>query len=166
MADERLPENPRSFFRLPNSLPSLWEEMEGRMSQWMGAGNETGISVSEDAQNVYIEAQLPGVSPDDLDVSIHRNTLIVKGEKKEEQIDKNRKFYRRAKNSFFYQVELPAPVEEESEEAHYQDGALKLTFKKSQPIQIKKIAVRQGQENQKTNGSKISKKDKDMPQGS
>ncbi|WP_068471193.1 Hsp20/alpha crystallin family protein [Candidatus Protochlamydia phocaeensis] len=133
---------PRSFFRFPSSFPSLWEEMEDKMNQWIGWGNETGVSVSEDDQNIYVEAQLPGLKSEDIDISFHQNTLWIKGEKKEEEEDKDKKFYRRARNSFFYQVELPAQIEENTEQANYQDGILKITFKKTQQSQMRKIPIK------------------------
>lgn len=138
---DRQPTDPQSPFRFPSSLPNLWQEMESRVNQWMGKDGETGLTVSEDAQKVYVEAQVPGLSSNDLDISLHQNTLIIKGEKKKETASKDRKFYRTAKSSFFYQLDLPAAVEESSEEAVYQEGVLKLSFKKSKPTQIRKISV-------------------------
>lgn len=147
---------PRSFQRFSSSLPNLWGEMEDRMSQWMGGGSETGVTVSEDDQHVYIEAQLPGLKPEDLDISVNQNTVWIKGERKEEEKDKDKKFYRRARNSFFYQVELPAQVEENTEEAEFQDGVLTVSFKKTQQSQVRKISVREG--NPPKNNSSSSNK--------
>lgn len=136
---------PRSFFRLPESFPSFsfpsfptWEEMTNQLSEF---GGNTGVSVSEDDKNVYVEAQLPGLKPDDVDISINRNTLWIKGEKKEEEENKDKKFYRRARNSFFYQVDLPSQIEENSEQAQFQDGILKVAFKKAQQSQVRKISI-------------------------
>lgn len=131
----------RSLFRFPSSFPNLWEEMEDKMSQWMGRSGESGVTVSEDNQNVYVEAQLPGLKTDDLDISFHQNTVWIKGEKKEEEEDKDKKFYRRAKSAYFYQVDLPTQVEENTEQANYKDGILTITFKKTQQSQTRKISV-------------------------
>lgn len=141
MNRDHQPSDSQSSFRFPSSLPNLWQEMENRVSQWMGKENETGLTVSEDAQKVYVEAQVPGLSPHELDISLHQNTLIIKGEKKKEEVNKERKFYRLAKSSFFYQLDLPSAVEESSEEVFYEEGLLKLSFKKSKPTQIRKISV-------------------------
>lgn len=144
---------PRSLFNWSTSFPNLWEDVENRMSQWMGSNANTGISVSEDDKNIYVEAQLPGLQAKDLDISLHQNTLWIKGEKKEEEEDKDRKYYRRARHSFFYQVELPSQAEEQSEQVSFQDGVLTLTFKKIQQAQVRKISV--------GNQSKISPQQKD-----
>lgn len=144
---------PRSFFRFPSFLPNLWEDMEDRMTRWMGDESSTGVTVSEDDKNVYVEAHLPGLRSDDLDISIHQNTLWIKGEKKEEEEDKDKKFYRRARNAFFYQVELPSQVEDNTEQAQYQDGVLKLTFRKTQQSQVRKISLGGSTQTQSKNQS-------------
>jgi HSP20 family protein len=131
---------PSSFFRFPNFLPNLWGEIEGRMNQWTGAGN-SGVTVSEDDKRVYIEAQLPGLKSNEIDISLDQNTLRIKGEKKEGEEDKEKRFYRRAQSSFFYQVELPSQVEENSEQAQFEDGVLRITFKKTQQSQVRKIPI-------------------------
>lgn len=131
---------PRSFFRFP-SFPSLWGEMEDRLGQWMSGEGNTGVTVSEDDTTVFVEAQLPGLKSKEIDISLNKNTLWIKGEKKEEEEDKEKKFYRRARSNFFYQVELPSQVEENSEQAQFQDGVLKITFKKAQQSQVRKIPI-------------------------
>lgn len=132
---------PQSFFRFPR-FPNVWEDMEDRMSKWIGSeAANTGITVSEDDKNVYVEANLPGLQQGDIDVSINKNTLWIKGEKKEEKEDKEKKYYRRAQSSFFYQVDLPSQVEEGKEQAQFQDGVLKITFKKTQQSQVRKISL-------------------------
>lgn len=131
---------PRSLFRFPSSLSDFFSDMQDRMAaSWYGG--ETGVSVSEDDQNVYVEANLPGMTSDDMDISIHQNTLRIKGEKKEVVEDKNKRFYRRAQNSFFYQIDLPAQVEEDSEHVSLKNGVLSISFRKTKQGQMKKINI-------------------------
>ena len=140
---------PQSFFRFGN-LPNLWEEMEDKMTKWIGEEANTGVTVSEDDKNVYVEAHLPGLQSSDIDVSLNKNTLWIKGEKKEVEEDKDKKYYRRARSSFYYQVDLPSQVEDNTEQAQFQDGVLKITFKKTKQEQVRKISI--------SNGSKQSNK--------
>ncbi len=130
-----------SFFRPSSLFPNLWEEVGDRLSQRSGSENSTGVTVSEDDQNIYIEAQLPGLTSNEIDVSLNQNTLWIRGEKLEEEEDRNRKYYRRASNTFFYQVDLPSQVEENSEQAQFQNGVLKINFKKIHQNQVRKIAI-------------------------
>lgn len=135
---------PRSLFRFSSFFPSLWEEMEDRLGQWVGGESNTGVTVSEDDKHVYVEAHLPGLKASDIDISLNQNTLWIKGEKEEEEEEKDKKYYRRARNSFFYQVDLPSQVEEASEQAQFQDGVLKVTFTKARQSQVRKISVKNG----------------------
>ncbi len=138
--------DPSRSFNFPSSFPKLWENIEDKMNQWMGkksdsSTTETGISISEDNQYVYVEAQLPGIRPEELDISLHQNQLWIKAEKKEVEDNKDKKFYRRARSSFNYQVELPALVEDNTEQTDYQNGILKMTFKKAPQSQKRKISI-------------------------
>lgn len=134
---------PKTFFS--SNMPS-WDDVEETVNQWLG--KNSGITVSEDEKNVYVEAHVPGLTPDDIQVSLDRNTLRIRAEKEEEEEkDEDRKFHRRAQNAFFYQVELPSQVEENTEQAHYQDGVLKISFNKTHRDNIRKIHVKSSSKN-------------------
>lgn len=155
---DRDPHRNRGKTFLPDlfsSFPTSWEDFEDKMGYWFG--KTTGVTVSEDDKNVYVEAHLPGLKPEELDVSLDRNTLKISGERKEESKDDERKFHSRAQRSFYYQVELPTQVEENTEQAQYQNGILQISFKKTRKDNIKKIAVKQG-----FSGSTSSKPDNEF----
>lgn len=133
---------PRSLWQLPSSMFSNfpgWEDMGERMTQWIGANR--GVTLSEDNQRIYIQADLPGLKREDINVSLHKNTLVIQGEKKEEETDENKRFYRRAQRSFYYEVELPNNVEENPEQADYENGVLNITFQKTSEGNVKKISI-------------------------
>lgn len=132
-----------SFFR--DFFPSSWD-MEEKMNQWFNMGGKE-VGVSEDDKNVYVEAHLPGVEQKDLEVTLRHNILWIKGERKEEVEDKEKKHYRKARRSFMYQVDLPSQVSEEAAEASLEDGLLKLTFPKIAAKNVKKISVKSGKSN-------------------
>lgn len=139
MGENLNPLVPRSFFRFPGTLSDFFGDLQDRMAtQWSAA--DTGVSVSEDSENIFVEANVPGLNEKDIDITIHQNTLRIKGEKKEEESD-NKRYYRKAQRSFFYQVELPAQVEENSEHATLKEGILNLSFKKTKQSQTKKINI-------------------------
>lgn len=139
---------PSAFWRFPSSFPSLLEEFENRIGELHSWEQATGISVSEDDQHVFVEAQVPGLKESDLEVSLHQNTLWIKGEKKQEVEDQKRRWRQKAQSSFFYQVGLPEHVEEEGE-AQCENGVLHITFKKSKVSQLKKIPITAAKPNQK-----------------
>ena len=103
----------------------------------------TGLSVSEDKDHVFIEAYMPGLKANDIEVTIDKGMLWIRGEKKEEEEDKKKKYYKKASSSFSYRVQVPNLIDEKKEaEAIYKDGVMKITFVKSKTSQAKKINVK------------------------
>ncbi len=132
---------PKSFWAFPSLRP--WFDDE----DWLSTlpGTPSGLSISEDDKNVYVEANLPGLKADDIDVTYHKGELWIKGDRKEEEKDKNRKFYRMASSSYSYRIIVPGDVDTSKEpDASYDNGIMTVTFKKLDEIKPKKIAVKKG----------------------
>lgn len=103
----------------------------------------SGLSVSEDEKNVFVEAQVPGIDPDNIEVTYHDGYVWVRGEEKEEEKDKKRKYYRRSSQSFSYRVAVPGEINENVEpEAVYKNGVMTVKFEKSPKSLPKKITVK------------------------
>lgn len=102
---------------------------------------ESNLSLSEDDKNVYVEAGMPGLNENEIEITLERGVLWIRGHKKEEQ--DNKKYHYRAKRSYSYQLALPESVDESKEpEAHYEKGVLKVTFAKTKSSPVKKISVK------------------------
>lgn len=127
-----------SFLR---NFPLPFEDSDLFPSQ---ALQNTGLSVYEDKTHFFIEAALPGLSPKDIEITFEKGILHIKGEKKEEEHDKDRKYYRKSSSSFAYRVEVPGPTDEKIEPiATYKEGIMKVTFNKAPSGKAKKIEVKQ-----------------------
>jgi HSP20 family protein len=101
-----------------------------------------GLSVSEDEKNVYVEAALPGIDPKDVEITLDKGILWIKGEAKEEE--KQKKFYRKSARSFSYRVAVPGDINTKVEpNAVSKNGVMKVTFAKSPAAEPKKIAVKE-----------------------
>ena len=110
---------------------------------WGSDVSQTGLTVSEDKDHVFVEAYLPGLTPEDIEVTIEKGMLWIRGEKKEEEKNKKKKYYRKAMSSFAYRVQVPHLIDEKKElEAKYIDGVMKITFKKAKQSRAKKIIVK------------------------
>jgi len=122
-------------------FPSIWDEFTRQFGNM--ASSQSGLTLSEDKKNVYVEASLPGLNSSDIDVSIDRGILTISGEKKEEEDDREKKYYRRASRSYSYSIAIPGNIDETHEpKATYKDGIMKIVFSKSQQQQGKKIVVK------------------------
>lgn len=105
--------------------------------------NDQGLNVYEENNNFIVEAALPGLKNDEIEINIHKGVLRIKGEKKEEDSDKDKKYYRKSYSSFSYNVAIPDQIDDREEpEASYNNGVLKVTFKKAKNAESKKITIK------------------------
>jgi HSP20 family protein len=104
------------------------------------------IDMSEDEKTYKISAELPGLDPKDIDVSVTGDMLVLRGEKRQEkeEKDKNYHFSERGYGSFQRAFELPASVDRGKIGADFSKGVLTLTLPKTAAAQqpTKKIAVK------------------------
>lgn len=125
---------PRSFFSLPSLLDEDWDV--GMMSN-----TPSGLSISEDNKNVFVEAVVPGVDPKDIDITFEKGVVRIVGESKKEEKE-GRKYFRRLQSSFSYQFSVPSDVDlSKDPETKVDHGVLHLTFEKSEKAQPRKIKV-------------------------
>lgn len=91
------------------------------------------VDVKETDKEIKVSAELPGMNEKDIDVSLTKNALTIKGEKKEEKEDKGKNYYRmeRSFGSFTRTVPLPAEVNTEKAKADFVKGVLTVTIPKT-----------------------------------
>ena len=102
------------------------------------------VDVSETGKEIVVHAELPGMDPKDIDVSVNGRLLNINGERRQEQVDKGENYHRieRRYGSFSRSFELPAEVDAEKVKATYKDGVLKLNLPKTKEASVKKIDVK------------------------
>lgn len=142
MARDLLPDliSDRPFTQLANLWPNLF------------AGNVLsddfsikGVRIYEENNQLHVEVPVPGLSLDDIEVSLNKGVLWIKGELKEEEKDKKRNFYRFSKRSYSSSIPLPAQIDEKQEpQAVYEDGILKVSLQLAKQAETKKIKVKSG----------------------
>ena len=99
------------------------------------------LDLKEDEENFYVQLELPGLSKEEVKISIENNVLSVHGEKKQEQV-KEKQEYRRVERShgvFERCFRLPQEIEDVGIRADMEKGILRITIPKTQkaePVQI------------------------------
>jgi HSP20 family protein len=108
------------------------------------------VDVYEDEHNVTLKIEVPGIDEKDIDVRIENNTLTVHGERKFEKEEKEENYRRveRQYGSFTRTFTLPNTVDQESVQADYDKGVLKIRLAKKQEAKPKQIKVNVGSANQ------------------
>jgi len=104
------------------------------------------IDMSEDDKAYKISAELPGLDAKDVDVLISGDTLVLKGEKRQEKEEKEKNYYfsERAYGSFQRAFELPASIDRDKVSADFAKGVLTITLPKTPEAQKqqKKVEVK------------------------
>jgi HSP20 family protein len=105
-----------------------------------------GVDVREDADHIYVEAELPGFRKEDVDVTLENQTLTITAERKEheEKADKEKGGWllrERHYNRFVRSFTLPPTVNEQSVQAKLDNGILKITLNKREETKPRKVQV-------------------------
>jgi HSP20 family protein len=125
-----------SFFHDPFAL---LQSGFGQTGEW----NPT-LDVTESEDQVTVRAEIPGVKPEELDVTVTGDTLVLAGEKKESSEKKEKGYWHSESRfgAFRRQVHLPAEVDAEHVDAKYENGVVTITMKKSHVTKSKRITLK------------------------
>lgn len=132
------------WFKRPHYLSRIFEDLENW--DWPGFSElARGLNVFETKDACVVEAAVPGVKPEDVEVTVDRGMVAIRGESKEEKEEdkKGRKYYREEKASRFdYRTALPISCNEAKAEAEFADGVVRLTIPKTKEAQPKPVKVK------------------------
>ncbi len=96
-----------------------------------------------DNDNIYLNLEVPGLTPEEIDVQVNANSVAITGERKEETTtDENgtkRSEFRYGK--FHRVIALPKKIQQDAVQAKYEHGVLKLTFPKLEDEKPKTVKV-------------------------
>jgi HSP20 family protein len=101
------------------------------------------VDVIDRDTEIVVKAELPGVTKDDIDLSITDNTVTIKASTSHEEKEENGNYYRCeiSRGSFSRTVALPGDVDADSAKASFNDGILELTMPKLEKSHRKSITV-------------------------
>jgi HSP20 family protein len=102
------------------------------------------VDVREDADHIFVEAELPGFTRDEVDITLENSVLTISAERKAEQQTEKKGEYllnERRYARFLRSFTLPPTVNESSVEAGLKDGVLTITIKKREETKPRKITV-------------------------
>ena len=104
------------------------------------------MDLAESNDDVTVRIELPGVNPEDVEISVSGNVLSVRGEKQQDREEKRRDYLyaERAFGSFARSVTLPSSVDPDKVDATYKDGVLTVKLAKRADAKPKRIPVRTG----------------------
>jgi len=125
---------------------AFFREPWGGIDWPFGAGRAwtPAVDVAETEDEVTVRAELPGMDPKELNISLTENQLVLAGEKKEWAERKAKDFYQAETRfgSFRRSIPLPAAVDAEKVEADYANGVVTIRLKKTRRTPPKRIEVK------------------------
>jgi len=120
------------------SLPGYGGREDRLLGVWSPA-----LDVFQDKDHVFVKCELPGMKKEDIEISLHDNTLSISGERKHEKEVKEGDGYRSERffGRFHRSVALAVPVQTNTVKAQYKDGVLTVTLAKAEEAKPKQIEV-------------------------
>ncbi|RLB78104.1 MAG: Hsp20/alpha crystallin family protein [Deltaproteobacteria bacterium] len=132
--------------RLQEEMNMLFDRIFGRRSLLSGAGVFPAVNVAEDNDNVYVTAEMPGINPKDIELTVEEDSVVIKGERKLEEEGEGISYHRREREggSFNRTITLPTRIVAEKASAEVRNGVLTLTLPKAEEAKPKKIEIKVG----------------------
>ncbi|MCU0916501.1 MAG: Hsp20/alpha crystallin family protein [Planctomycetes bacterium] len=135
------------FFDVAKTLEEMDRALNG-MRRPLGLrsvprGTFPAINLYEKDDAVMLVAEIPGVKPDELDLTVLGDSVTLKGQRRDEPANGNRAYRReRAAGPFSRTVALPESIDPDSVRAEYRDGILRVQMGKAQKAKAKRIQIR------------------------
>jgi HSP20 family protein len=135
----------REAVSLSDAMNTLFRESFVRPSG--GAGHNglaaLPLDVAENENEFVVKASLPGVKPEDVQITVHGDILTIQGESKFEEEKKGDRWHLRERRvgSFHRSVSLPTAVNSDKAQAQFEHGVLSLTLPKSEGAKPRQIKI-------------------------
>jgi HSP20 family protein len=144
------------------SIPTNWREMD-RLQREMNrlfsqyystdtyaaarlrpAPGYPALNVWSSESGLNVTAEVPGVRPEDIDISVVGETLTLSGTRTPDEVDENTRYHRqeRGYGSFTRTLQLPFPIEVNNVEATFKNGILTIGLPRAEKDRPRKITVK------------------------
>jgi HSP20 family protein len=138
----------RDMVSLREAMDRLFAESFVSPRSW-SAPTEEGVAtlaldVFEDDNDVTVQASVPGVKPEDIELSITGDVLTIKGETREQKEERQGDYHVRERRCGAFQrsITLPAQIDADKADAKFKDGVLTLTLPKREEVKPKTIKIK------------------------
>lgn len=130
--------------RLRRQMAQLMAAHEGDDYRDLPAGVFPMINLTEDRDNYYVRAELPGVKPEQLDIQADGKSLSISGERMIEAEGSGVKYHRKERESgkFSRIISLPGDIEPDKVEASLNNGVLKVVVPKAEALKPRQIQIK------------------------
>lgn len=145
----------RDMMVMRNSMDRLLDNFFSSPTDWPETTSwGVALDVVENANEFVVKASLPGIKPDDVDVTFSNNTLTIRGEVRSEEEKEDARYHLRERRygTFSRSITLPRGIDGEAIEASYDAGVLTLHLPKREEVKPKRIEIRGGESSKMIEG--------------
>jgi HSP20 family protein len=136
----------REMLNLRQTMDRMFEDtfLWPARSQYEMSGGNLPLDIYQTKNDVVVKAALPGLKPEEVDISLSGETLTIKGEHREEKEIKEAEYIRREHRygSFSRTVTVPVAIQSDKAQATFENGILTLTLPKAEAVKPKQIKVK------------------------
>ncbi len=135
----------RDFMTLHQAMDRLFEDSfvrPGRLFDEGSTATYLPLDVFTTKDAVVIRASVPGINPDDVEITVEGSTVTIRGETKPAPEDGTYLLQEQRYGPFARSIELAIPVQADKAEAAFKNGLLTLTIPKAEEIKPKVIKVK------------------------
>ncbi len=131
------------FQRRQRDMERLFSSFAGRGASPFRSDVFPHVNVSEDADNLHVRTELPGMLPEEIDISVEGDTVTLRGERKLHVVE-NVNYHRREREAGRFRriFTLPTRVNADAVTALFKDGVLKITLPKAEEAKPKQIQIK------------------------
>ena len=131
--------------RIQRGMDRLFGDWMNDFGPWTGGVMPAiPVDLTETDDEVRVVAEVPGLAPDQIDVSLTGNVLTISGEKTQEQNteEKGMRYSERSYGAFRRSIQLPCPVDADHVEAKHEHGLVTITLRKAEAARSRHIPVK------------------------
>ena len=138
---------PRSMYdpvadmrRLQSEVNRLFQSMDTQST----AAGFPPVNIYANPDGATVTAELPGVAENDVEVTVHRDTLTLRGERKDPADRESKGFHRRerGRGRFTRTLSLPFPVDPDAVDAHVANGMLHVSLRRPESDKPRRVQIR------------------------
>ena len=136
----------REMMTLRSTMDRLFESAMLGAPTAASEGWSLALDVAESEDAYVVKASVPGINPDDLEITYNNHTLTIRGETKADQEYDEGQYHLRERRwgSFARSLSLPTPINSEAIQAACENGVLTLTLPKAEEAKPKRISIQTG----------------------
>jgi len=134
----------REMVSMRDSMDRVFEDFFSRSPANVEGYGTIDINMVQTDEAVVIKASIPGIKPDDINISITGDTLTIRGETKEDEEFNDSEYHVREMRfgSFARSILLPSRIVSDKASAEFENGVLKLTLPKAEEVKPKTITIK------------------------